>query len=213
LRHGFAANLAGGSHHAMPDTGAGYCVLNDLAVAAAVLLRAGRLRRLLILDLDVHQGDGTAVCLAGREGAFTFSLHAEKNFPARKARSSRDVGLPDGCDDTRYLEVLARELPALFEASRPELVLVQAGVDVHADDALGRLGLSDRGIVARSRLVRDACRARGVPVAATLGGGYGDPDVIGRRHLAAILALSHFEPPPCEPSPCEKHLPPLQASA
>ncbi len=192
LDHGFAANVAGGSHHAMPGHGAGYCVLNDLAVAARALLRAGgRVRRLLILDLDVHQGDGTAVCLAGEPRAFTFSIHAEKNFPARKARSDRDVGLADGTGDDAYLDMLGAELPGLFEQSRPDLLLVQAGVDVHADDRLGRLALSDAGIVARSRLVAEAARARGVPVAATLGGGY-DADVrrLGRRHAAALLALA-----------------------
>jgi len=191
LEHGFAANVAGGSHHAMPDGGAGYCVMNDLAVAARALLAAGRVRRLLILDLDVHQGDGTAVCLAGEPRAFTASIHAEKNFPARKARSDRDVGLADGAGDDAYLEVLAAELPGLFDAARPDLVIVQAGVDVHADDRLGRLKLSDAGIVARSRLVAAWARRAGVPVAATLGGGY-DADVarLGRRHAAALLALA-----------------------
>jgi acetoin utilization deacetylase AcuC-like enzyme len=196
LDRGFAANLAGGSHHAMPDGGAGYCVLNDLAVAAAGLLATGAVRRLLILDLDVHQGDGTAVCLAGWPQAFTFSMHAERNFPARKARSGRDVGLPDGCDDDRYLETLAAELPALYDAAQPDLVLVQAGVDVHAADRLGRLALTDAGIVERSRLVREACLARGVPLAAALGGGY-DEDIaaLGRRHALAMLALSPVELP------------------
>lgn len=190
LVHGFAANLAGGSHHAMPDHGAGYCVLNDLAVAARALLASGRVRRLLILDLDVHQGDGTAVCLADEPRAFTASIHAEKNFPARKARSDRDIALADGTGDDAYLAMLADALPGLIEAARPDLLLVQAGVDVHADDRLGRLALSDAGIVARSRLVAEAARARGVPIAATLGGGY-DADVarLGRRHAAALLAL------------------------
>lgn len=196
LAQGFAANVAGGSHHAMPDGGAGYCVLNDLAVTAAGLLDTGRVARILILDLDVHQGDGTAVCLAGRafdgaRGAFTFSLHGERNFPHRKAHSSRDVGLPDGTGDTAYLEVLATELPALFETARPDLVMVQAGVDPHADDRLGRLALSDAGLVARDRLVRDFCLKAGSPMVATLGGGY-DADVgrLGRRHAASLLALA-----------------------
>ncbi|MFN3371617.1 MAG: histone deacetylase [Sphingomonadaceae bacterium] len=190
LDSGFAANVAGGSHHAMPDHGAGYCVLNDLAVAARALLASGRVRRLLILDLDVHQGDGTAVCLADEPRAFTVSIHAEKNFPARKARSDHDIALPDGTGDEAYLDLLADALPGLIEAARPDLMLVQAGVDVHADDRLGRLALSDAGIVARSRLVADAARTWGLPVAATLGGGY-DADVarLGRRHAAALLAL------------------------
>lgn len=191
LAHGFAASLAGGSHHAMPDGGAGFCVLNDLAVTAAGLLQQGVVKRLLVIDLDVHQGDGTAVCLAGREGAFTFSIHAARNFPVRKARSSRDVELPDGTGDDAYLATLGAELPALFDAARPQLVLVQAGVDPHADDRLGRLALSDAGLAAREGLVRAACLAAGVPVAATLGGGY-DADVgrLGLRHARSLLALA-----------------------
>jgi len=201
LAHGFAANVAGGSHHAMPNSGAGYCVLNDLAITAAGLLAQRRVRRVLVIDLDVHQGDGTAVCLAphAREqggGAFAFSIHAERNFPARKARSSRDVALPDGVGDQRYLETLAAELPGLFAAARPDLVLVQAGVDPHADDRLGRLALSDEGLVARDGLVRAACLRAGVPFAATLGGGY-DPDVVrlGLRHARSLLTLAGLPPP------------------
>ena len=196
LAHGFAANVAGGSHHAMPDGGAGYCVLNDLAITAAALLRDGCVARILILDLDVHQGDGTAVCLAGVEGAYTFSIHAERNFPARKVQGWRDVGLPDGTDDMRYLETLAGELPGLFAEARPDLVLVQAGVDPHADDRLGRLSLSDEGLVARDALVRQACLAAGVPFAATLGGGY-DPDVVrlGLRHARSLLTLAGLPVP------------------
>lgn len=189
---GFAANLAGGSHHAMPDSGAGYCVFNDLAVAALAEVRAGR--RVLVVDLDVHQGDGTAVCLAGVEGAFTFSIHAERNFPARKAASDLDIGLADGCDDTAYLAALAAGLRQAFARARPDLVLVQAGVDVHGDDALGRLALTDAGLVERSRLVRAACARAGVPMAATLGGGYGgDLAALGRRHALALLALGGDE--------------------
>jgi acetoin utilization deacetylase AcuC-like enzyme len=191
LESGFAANVAGGSHHAMPDGGAGFCVLNDLAVAAAGLLDGGHVARLLVIDLDVHQGDGTAACLAGREGAFTFSIHAERNFPVRKGQSSRDLGLPDGTGDAAYLAALEVELPGLFALARPQIVLVQAGVDPHADDRLGRLALSDAGLAARDRMVRQACLAAGVPFVATLGGGY-DADVVrlGHRHAAALLTLA-----------------------
>ena len=146
LRHGYAANTAGGSHHAMPDGGAGYCVLNDLAIAANRLLSEGLARRVMIVDLDVHQGDGTAVMLAGRADVFTFSMHGTNNFPVRKARSSHDVDLPDGLDDAGYLEVLARELPPLLDRFAPDLVLYQAGVDPHVDDRLGRLALTDAGL-------------------------------------------------------------------
>ncbi|MCS6986307.1 MAG: histone deacetylase [Sphingomonadaceae bacterium] len=202
LGHGAAASLAGGAHHAMPGHGAGFSVFNDLAVAAATLLAERRVRRVLVVDLDVHQGDGTAVCLAGEPRAFTFSMHAERNFPARKAASDRDVGLPDGTGDDAYLDILARELPALFDRGRPDLVLYQAGVDVHADDPLGRLALSDAGLGARDQLVAEACRQRGVPVAVTMGGGYGpDAPAVARRHAATILHIAHAVRMVGEPAP------------
>ncbi|MDO9487043.1 MAG: histone deacetylase [Sphingomonadaceae bacterium] len=193
LDQGFAANSAGGSHHAMPDGGAGYCVLNDLAIAAHRLLAEGAARRVMIVDLDVHQGDGTAVMLAGRTDAFTFSMHAAKNFPARKARSSHDVDLPDGVEDAAYLEALARELPPCLDRFRPDLVLYQAGIDPHVDDRLGRLALSDAGLAARDAFVMGECRRRGVPLASVLGGGYsrdGDRLDVARRHARSILALA-----------------------
>ncbi len=195
LDHGFAANLAGGSHHARPAGGAGFCVLNDLAIAAATLIERGEIRRIAILDLDVHQGDGTALCLDGRKGMFTLSIHAERNYPVRKARSSLDIGLPDGTGDAAYLEALTHGLARLFDIGRPDLVLVQAGVDPHADDRLGRLCLSDAGLLARDAMVREACLSRGVPFAATLGGGY-DRDVarLGRRHAATLVTLGGLSP-------------------
>lgn len=193
LDHGYAANTAGGSHHAMPDTGAGYCVLNDLAITANRVLAEGLVQRVMIVDLDVHQGDGTAVMLAGRPDAFTFSMHAAKNFPVRKARSSHDVELPDGLDDAGYLDVLARELPPLLDRFSPDLVLYQAGVDPHIDDRLGRLALTDAGLEARDQFVMTECRHRGIPLASVLGGGYsrdGDRMTVARRHARSILAVA-----------------------
>ena len=191
IAHGYAANSAGGSHHALHDTGAGYCVFNDLAVTANRLLAEGDARRILILDLDVHQGDGTAALLAGREDVFTLSLHAEKNFPARKARSTRDVPLADGLGDTAYLAVLAEVLPAALDGFAPDLLLYQAGVDPHGADRLGRLALTDAGLAARDRFVAAAARDRGLPLVSTLGGGYGaDRMAIARRHVATMLALA-----------------------
>ena len=188
LRHGYAANGAGGSHHALPDGGAGYCVTNDLAIAAQRLVAEGQARRILIVDLDVHQGDGTAVIFAGRSDIITFSMHAGKNFPVRKARSFRDVELPDGMGDAAYLAVLAAELPPLL-ALRPDLVLFQAGVDPHGDDRLGRLAMPDAGLAARDALVVRETRARGIAIASTLGGGYGrDPMAVARRHAAGLVA-------------------------
>lgn len=202
LRHGYAANSAAGSHHALHDTGAGYCVFNDLAVAANRLLAEGHARRILIVDLDVHQGDGTASLTAGREDVFTFSIHAERNFPVRKARSGLDVALPDGTGDGDYLAALARHLPALLDRFAPSLVLYQAGVDPHADDRLGRLALSDEGLAARDTLVLREARTRGVPVASALGGGYGpDPRPVAARHAASMIAMARENARHALPSP------------
>ena len=191
LEHGYAANGAGGSHHALPATGAGYCVFNDLAIAAERLLAEGHARRVAIVDLDVHQGDGTATMFTGRDDVFTFSMHAERNFPARKAVSHRDVPLPDGMGDADYLAVLARELPVVLDAFGPDLILYQAGVDPHVDDKLGRLALSDDGLEARDRFVMRAAADRGIALASVLGGGYGaDRMAVARRHAATIVALA-----------------------
>lgn len=189
--HGFAANSAGGSHHALHDTGAGYCVFNDLAIAANRLIAEGAATRILIVDLDVHQGDGTAALTAARDDIFTLSLHAEKNFPARKARSSLDVPLPDGMGDDAYLATLADVLPRVLDGFAPDLILYQAGVDPFAGDRLGRLALTDAGLTARDRIVAAQARDRGIPLASTLGGGYGDDRMaIARRHVATMLALA-----------------------
>ena len=190
-QHGYAANSAAGSHHALHDTGAGYCVFNDLAVTANRRIAERHAARVLIVDLDVHQGDGTASLTAGREDIFTLSLHAEKNFPVRKARSSRDVGLPDGVDDDGYMDALTRHLPEVFAEFAPDFVLYQAGVDPHHADKLGRLALTDAGLALRDRFVVTACRSRGVVVASALGGGYGDdPRIVAARHAASMLTMA-----------------------
>jgi len=189
-REGYAANSAGGSHHALADTGAGYCVFNDLAIAAVRLTEEGHARRVLIVDCDVHQGDGTAALTAGRPEIATYSIHAEKNFPVRKARSTLDVGLADGTGDEAYLDTLESTLLPLLAQFAPDLVLYQAGVDPFADDRLGRLGLSGAGLVARDRWVAGTLRARGIPFASTLGGGYGtDALEVAGRHTTSILTL------------------------
>lgn len=190
MQHGYAANAAGGSHHALADTGAGYCVFNDLALAANRLIEEGDVSRILILDLDVHQGDGTAALTAGRGDIFTLSIHSEKNFPTRKARSSLDIGLPDATEDAGYLEALAGSLPMVLDHFAPELILLQAGVDVHVDDKLGRLSLTDEGLTSRDRFVATQARSRGIPLASTMGGGYGaDREAVALRHARTILAL------------------------
>ena len=190
LEHGFAANTAGGSHHALAGTGAGYCVLNDLAVAAVRLVEEDAVERLLVVDCDVHQGDGTASLCAGRPGIATYSIHAEKNFPARKARSTLDVPLADDTGDDAYLATLEETLAPLLDSVRPGLILYQAGVDPFGGDRLGRLALTEPGLVARDALVARLAMAGGVPLASTVGGGYGaDTAAIAARHVAAILTL------------------------
>lgn len=191
MRHGYAANSAAGSHHARHETGAGYCVFNDLAVAANRLIAEGDARRVLIVDCDVHQGDGTASLTAGREDIFTLSLHAERNFPARKARSSLDVPLADGMGDADYLAVLEQTMPLVLDRFAPDLVLYQAGVDPHRDDKLGRLALTDEGLERRDTFVIREARRRGLPVASALGGGYGrDPRTVAERHARSMLAMA-----------------------
>lgn len=194
MEHGYAANSAAGSHHALHDTGAGYCVFNDLAVTTNRLLATGTARRVLIVDCDVHQGDGTASLLAGREDVFTLSIHAEKNFPARKARSTLDINLPDGVDDARYLEVLEQQLPAVLNDFDPDILLYQAGVDPHREDKLGRLSLTDEGLIRRDRYVLEEARKRGLPIASALGGGYGeDQRAVAARHARSMLAMAFPE--------------------
>lgn len=186
LERGIACNTAGGSHHADAESGAGFCVFNDVAVAARLLQAEGRASQVLVVDLDVHQGDGTARIFEGDPSVFTFSMHAAKNFPHRKAASDLDVALEDGTDDAAYLARLDTVLPELLARVKPDLVFFNAGVDPHADDKLGRLSLSDAGLAARERRVLGACLARDVPVVGVIGGGYdADVDRLAARH--AIL--------------------------
>ncbi|WP_239014485.1 histone deacetylase family protein [Archangium violaceum] len=175
LEDGIAGNLAGGTHHSFPDHGEGYCVFNDIAVAIRVLQAERRIHRAVVVDLDVHQGNGTAAVFEGDDSVFSFSIHGEHNFPFRKQRSSRDVGLPDGVDDRAYLDVLAMHLPEVLEASGADILFYQAGVDPLAEDALGRLSLTHVGMRERDRLVLEAAWHRGIPLVLTLGGGYAKP--------------------------------------
>ena len=183
LEHGIACNTAGGSHHAGPDFGSGYCIFNDVAVAAQALFDEGAVDQMLVVDLDVHQGDGTALIFADEPRLSTFSMHAEKNFPARKAVSDLDIGLDDGLADAAYLAILRDTLPGLLDRIRPQLVFYVAGVDPHKDDRLGRLAISDAGLAARDAYVLETCRAHGAAVCGVLGGGYDrDVDRIAHRH-------------------------------
>jgi acetoin utilization deacetylase AcuC-like enzyme len=167
-----AANLAGGTHHAFRDRGEGYCVFNDVAVAAAVLQRDGVIARAAVVDCDVHQGNGTAAIFRGDPSVFTLSLHGAKNFPFRKEVSDLDVTFEDGAGDDEYLAGLRAHLPGVLDRQRPDLVFYLAGADPYEGDRLGRLKLTIDGLRARDRVVFDACRDRDLPVAVVMSGGY-----------------------------------------
>lgn len=172
LEDGIAANLAGGTHHALPDAGEGFCVLNDVAAAVHRIRELGRASRFLVVDLDVHQGNGTAACLAEDDAAFTFSMHGARNFPLRKTPSDLDVGLPDHTGDVAYLEALEANLATAIDRSRPDLAFYLAGVDVVVGDRYGRLALTREGLRARDRHVVETLRDRGIPIVLLLAGGY-----------------------------------------
>ncbi len=189
LEDGIAANLAGGTHHAFPGHGEGFCLFNDVAVAIRVLQRSAWLRRVLIIDLDVHQGNGTAAIFADDPDVFTFSMHGAKNYPFHKVASSRDVALPDNTDDDAYLALLRAHLPDVLARAKPDLVFYLAGIDVLADDRFGRLALTSAGLVVRDHYVLETLHAAGVPVTLLLSGGYAaTPEETARRH-----AICHRE--------------------
>jgi acetoin utilization deacetylase AcuC-like enzyme len=172
FEHGCAMNVAGGTHHAYADRGEGFCCFNDQAVAANYLLREGRAQKILIVDLDVHQGNGTAHIFREEPRVFTFSVHGERNYPLRKEKSDMDIGLPDGTEDADYLRILRETLPRLIETVRPDFVFYQSGVDVLASDKLGRLDLSREGCRMRDHIVLSTCKQNKIPVAVSMGGGY-----------------------------------------
>ena len=172
LEHGIAFNIAGGTHHAGTDWAEGFCLLNDQAIAANYLLNKFLASRILIIDLDVHQGNGTAEIFKNEPRVFTFSIHAEKNFPFRKERSDLDIGLQDGISDNEYLNLLTRNLKIVIESFKPDFIFYLAGVDVLATDKLGKLNLSRDGCKQRDRMVLSYCRSLKIPVQVSMGGGY-----------------------------------------
>lgn len=174
LQNGLSGTLAGGTHHAHHDFGAGYCIFNDFAVAALGLIANGFVERVAIIDLDVHQGDGNAAMLSPRDDVFVLSVHGEKNFPFRKMTSDLDIELPDGIEDNAYLSALSEALPAVW-AFKPDIILYQAGVDPLDEDKLGRMALSLRGLMDRDRMVLSEAKRRAIPVSMAIGGGYADP--------------------------------------
>lgn len=190
LATGAGINLAGGTHHAYPGHGEGFCVFNDVGVAIRLLQREGGIARAAVVDLDVHQGNGTAAIFAADPGVFTFSMHAARNYPLQKECSRLDVELEDGCADARFLALLEQHLEPVLEAADPDLVLYVAGADPYAGDRLGRLRLSIEGLARRDTLVFAACQRRRVPVAMVLGGGYAaDLEDVVTIHANTVAAL------------------------
>lgn len=185
LADGRAVNLAGGTHHAFADAGEGFCVFNDSAVAARAMQAEGQVRRVVVLDCDVHQGNGTAAILRGDPTVFTFSIHGARNFPLRKEESDLDVALPDGTGDADYLAALESGLRRALDRSQPDLAIYLAGADPFAGDRFGRMALTKAGLAARDRLVFEVCRAASLPVAVTMAGGYA-------RDVADVVDI-HFE--------------------
>jgi len=189
LKHGVAINLGGGYHHAKPDNGEGFCIYADMPIAIRVLRKEKLIRRALVIDLDVHQGNGTAVCCQGDESVFTFSMHQGDIYPIPKEKSDRDIELPAGTDDRQYMKILRKALPELIDRARPDLVLLQAGCDVLAGDPLASLKITKQGIVTRDSFVVDTCVERAIPIVVTLGGGY-SPEAWSVQHASIRQILA-----------------------
>jgi len=174
LVHGVSMNVAGGTHHAFRNRGEGFCLLNDIAVAAGQLLKLKLAKKILVIDLDVHQGNGTAEIFRNENRVFTFSVHGQNNYPAQKEKSDWDIPLPNGVDDRTYLELLDRTLPELFEKTNPDFVFYQSGVDVLATDRLGKFSLTLQGCRERDKKVLLLCKYNKIPIVASMGGGYSE---------------------------------------
>ncbi len=190
---GIAMNLAGGTHHAFPSHGEGFCVFNDIAVAIRALQRDGRIQRAAIVDLDVHQGNGTHAIFADDDRVFTFSMHGSRNYPFKRNAGTLDVDLPDGTGDDTFLAILTELLPRVLTEAAPDLVCYLAGADPHEDDRLGRLGMTFSGLARRDRLVIESCREVGIPVVVTIAGGYGrDINNTVRVHVNTARIAAEF---------------------
>ena len=193
LSSGVAMNLAGGTHHAFRDRGEGFCVFNDVAVALLGLLHTGRIRRAAVIDLDVHQGNGTHAILGADGRIFTFSMHGHRNYPFLRVPGTLDVELDDGTGDGEYLARLAEALPRVLATAEPDLVVYLAGADPHEGDRLGRLGLTFDGLARRDAMVLEACREVGIPVAITIAGGYGrDIETTVEAHVRTVRVAREF---------------------
>jgi acetoin utilization deacetylase AcuC-like enzyme len=198
LEEGFAANLAGGTHHAFSDKGEGYCVLNDSAIAARAVQAAGLVERVVVIDTDVHQGNGTAAILRGDPTVFTFSIHGAKNFPFHKEESDLDTPLPDGTDDTEFLHALEAGLKMALAAAHADLAIYLAGADPFEGDRLGRLCVTKAGLAERDRVVLETCKEHGIPVAITMAGGYAREveDTVDVHFQSIRRAANLLEKPP-----------------
>jgi acetoin utilization deacetylase AcuC-like enzyme len=195
LKTGLGINLAGGTHHAYADRGEGFSTLNDIAIASRRLLAKNLVERILIIDLDVHQGNGNAVIFQNDHTVFTFSMHGKDNYPLKKEQSDWDITLPTGTDDTTYLSLLEEALPKLFGRQRPQIVFYQSGVDVLATDKLGKLSLTKAGCRRRDELVFEACSNYQAPVVTTMGGGYSErmADIVDAHCNTVEAALKIFD--------------------
>jgi acetoin utilization deacetylase AcuC-like enzyme len=194
LKEGAALNIAGGTHHAFADRGEGFCIFNDFAIAANLLLHRGEVKKILIIDLDVHQGNGNAKIFNGDSRVFTFSVHGAKNYPLKKEKSDLDVGVPNGIEDKDYLRLIERYVPQLVEAVEPELIFYLAGVDVLETDKLGRLKLTKEGCRKRDQIVFEAARKNDVPIAVSMGGGYSHriSDIVDAHANTFRMAMENF---------------------
>lgn len=174
LEYGVGMNVAGGTHHAFKDRGEGFCLLNDIAISANYLIETGAVKKVLVVDLDVHQGNGTAALFEGNQAVFTFSMHGKKNYPLHKEKSDLDIELEDGTTDSQYLTILSKQLPQSIESYKPDFIFYQSGVDVLATDKLGRLGMTIQGCKERDAIVLEACKQHNIPVCISMGGGYSE---------------------------------------
>ncbi len=173
-QYGVALNIAGGTHHSFADRGEGFCLLNDIAIAANYFLKENLSKKILVIDLDVHQGNGTAKIFENEDRVFTFSMHGAKNYPTKKEKSDLDIGVPDKTEDEAYLKILRTTLPNLIDAVQPDLIFYLSGVDVLASDKLGRISMTMEGCKERDRIVLETCKLHNIPVAISMGGGYSE---------------------------------------
>ena len=193
LRNKIACHLAGGTHHAHESFGSGYCVFNDIAYSSRKLIKENFVKKILIIDLDVHQGDGTAAILSEDKGIFTCSIHCKNNFPFRKSKSDLDVELDNGLNDHEYLDILKQTLKKCIDNITPDIVIYDAGVDVHENDKLGNLNLTSKGILERDKMVISFFKNKFIPVATVIGGGYSDDNTeLAKRHSLIFQAVNEI---------------------